>query len=375
MIPVAQGGRLLGRILAVVDAEESERIKLRSTAMSAQLATEGRPNGGRYYGYRRVTGNDRRAELVVHEPEAAVVRRICSQLAAGCSGHEVAARLRSDGIPTGRGGQWRSQAVIAIARRPHVAGLRLHSGSIVGRARWEPIIDPEDWQKLQATLAGRSGTAPSGVGSRSRRWLLSGGLAVCGLCGVPMSTSKHPRPWGSITGYSCSPRSHHPGTACGKASITPAELVELVVVSAVLAALDTPAVRSVSPMPPTTRRPSGSRIMTRMTDAEGRVKRAAELYGAGEIDEDTWRTMHAPAARVVADSLAALAAMESPTTELPPLDSLRLQWDSLSLVQQQAVIRLLVDHAEVSPQTTRSADPIRRISDRLTIHWRYQTVT
>ena len=29
MIPVAQGGRLLGRILAVVDAEESERIKLR----------------------------------------------------------------------------------------------------------------------------------------------------------------------------------------------------------------------------------------------------------------------------------------------------------------------------------------------------------
>ena len=85
--------------------------------------------------------------------------------------------------------------------------------------------------------------------------------------------------------------------------------------------------------------------------------------------------MHAPAARVVADSLAALAAMESPTTELPPLDSLRLQWDSLSLVQQQAVIRLLVDHVEVSPQTTRSADPIRRISDRLTIHWRYQTAT
>lgn len=375
VIPVAQGGRLLGRILAVVDAEESERIKLRSAAMSAQLATEGRPNGGRYYGYRRATGDDRRAELVVHEPEAAVVRRICSQLAAGRSGHEVAARLRSAGIPTGRGGEWRSQAVIAIARRPHIAGLRLHRGAIVGKARWEPIIEPEDWRKLQATLASRSGTAPAGVGSRNRRWLLTGGLAVCGLCGTPMSTSKHPRPWGSMTGYSCSPRSHHPGTACGKVSITPAELVELVVVSAVLAALDTPAVRSA--LADASGDPKAERItiMTRMTDAEGRVMRAAELYGAGEIDEDTWRTMHTPAARVVADSLAALAVMESPTAELPPLDSLRGEWDDLSLAQQQAVTRLLVDHVEVSPQTTRPADPIRRISNRLRIHWRYQTAT
>jgi hypothetical protein len=33
--------------------------------------------------------------------------------------------------------------------------------------------------------------------------------------------------------------------------------------------------------------------------------------------------------------------MESPTAELPPLDSLRGQWDGLSLAQQQAVTRLL----------------------------------
>jgi hypothetical protein len=156
-------------------------------------------------------------------------------------------------------------------------------------------------------------------------------------------------------------------------SITPAELVELVVVSTVLAALDTPAVRSA--LADASGDPKAERIaiMTRMTDAEGRVKRAAELYGAGEIDENTWRTMHTPAARVVADSLAALAAMESPTAELPPLDSLRGQWDGLSLAQQRAVTRLLVDHVEISPQKTRSADPIRRISDRLTIRWRYHT--
>lgn len=375
VIPVAQGGRLLGRIMAVVDAEESERIKLRSAAMSAQLAAEGRPNGGRYFGYRRVTGDDGRAELVIHAAEADVVRRICSELATGLSGHEVAARLRRDGIPTGRGGDWRSQAVIAIARRPHIAGLRVHNGAILGVARWDPIIDPEDWRKLQATLAGRSGTAPSGQGSRSRRWLLTGGLAVCGLCGTAMSTSKHPRPSGSITGYSCSPRSHHPGTACGKVSITPAEVVELVVVSATLAALDTPAVRAALAATSTDPQAERLAVMTRMTDAEARVKRAAELYGAGEIDEDTWRTMHAPAARVVADSLATLAAMESPTTELPAVDSLRGQWDSLSLAQQQAVIRLIVDKVEIGPQVTRSGDPIRRVSDRLAFHWRYQTAS
>jgi site-specific DNA recombinase len=367
-IPVSAGTRLLGRILAVVDAEESERIKLRATAMAQQLAQEGRPQGGRFYGYRRVTGDDRRPHLVIDTAEAAVVRRICSELAVGRSSYQVAEGLNRDGVPTARKGtKWRDNAVLQLVRRPHIAGLRSYNGSVVGPGRWEPIIPPEEWRNLQSSLSAR---VRQGGGARPRRWLLTGGLAVCGLCKAPLTTTKHPRPWGTITGYSCSVRSHFAGhKPCGKITVSPAELVEAVVVAGALAALDTPAVRAAlaESSDPHTERVA---LMTRMTKAESRVKRAAELYGSGEVDEETWRAMHAPAARTVADCLAALAKLETPDPGLPAVEQLREKWDALTLAQRQGVLRLVIQRVVVGPQVTRAADPIQRISDRLTIEWK-----
>jgi hypothetical protein len=147
-------------------------------------------------------------------------------------------------------------------------------------------------------------------------------------------------------------------------------LVEAVVVAAVLAALDTPDVRAALAA---SADPDHERValMARMIDAESRVRRAAELFGAGEIDEDTWRTMHTPAARTVAECLAGLAALEAPDPGLPAVEQLREQWDDLTLAQRKAVVRLVVDRVAVNPAIARNSDPIRRISERLTIHWRH----
>jgi DNA invertase Pin-like site-specific DNA recombinase len=366
VIPVAPGGRLLGRILAVVDAEESERIKLRATAMHEQLAAAGRPNGGRYYGYRRQLGGDGRAVLEVHEPESLIVRRIVDELLKGRSGYQIAEALNTDGVPTGKGGKrWWGQAVLAIARAPHIAGLRKHHGQVVGEGTWRPIVDRDRWELLQAAI----GTDPHrGRPWRPRRWLLTGGLAVCGACGAPMYTNKQRRPGGNIDAYVCSPRAKPDSHACGKVSLAPAELVEEIVVGVALDALESPSLAEALAGD------SGgirTEAVERLAAAEQRVARTAELFGAGEIDELTWRRMHAPAAAAVEQARAQIAAMAAPGVDLPPFDRIRGAWAGLTVVQRRQAVATVVKKAVIAPRTgRRPADHEDRIRERLSIEWR-----
>ena len=366
VIPVAPGGRLLGRILAVVDAEESERIRLRARAHAEHLAQEGRPNGGRYYGYRRTIGADGRAALEIHEPEAEVIRRIVNELLAGRSGYQVAEGLNADNIPTGRGGRrWWGQAVLAVARSPHIAGLRKHHGQVVGEGTWKPIIGRDRWEILLAAI---NNDPHRGTPYRARKFLLTGGVAVCGECGAPMITNKQRRPAGNIDAYICSPRARKADHACGKVSLSPAELIEEIVVGAALQALESPDMAVGLAGDDGDGR---AELMERLAAAEQRVARAAELFGAGEIDEITWRRMHAPAASAVERARAELDALRRPTVDLPPFDRLRDDWGLLTVAQKRQTLGIVIDRVVIAPRTgRRPADHVERIRERLTIVWR-----
>ena len=61
---------------------------------------------------------------------------------------------------------------------PRTAGLRQHREETYA-ATWKPILDEQAWLALRALLDGNAGP-----GTTSRRYLLTGGLAVCGLCGA-----------------------------------------------------------------------------------------------------------------------------------------------------------------------------------------------
>ncbi len=106
VIGVEPGNRVVGRIMNILDAEESERIKARSAAMAEQLAQEGRPQGGRFYGYRRKVlcpdgktwvflKDDGRPRLEIVPEEETVVLRIVDELLAGHSARAVAERLNA----------------------------------------------------------------------------------------------------------------------------------------------------------------------------------------------------------------------------------------------------------------------------------------
>lgn len=63
VVSVAPAMRLLGRVMAAVDAEEVERVRARTRAAHARLRAEGRPAGGRPYGYRNTVDERGRATL------------------------------------------------------------------------------------------------------------------------------------------------------------------------------------------------------------------------------------------------------------------------------------------------------------------------
>jgi DNA invertase Pin-like site-specific DNA recombinase len=376
IVSVEAGNRLVGRILNVIDAEESERIKARATAMHDQLAVEGRPNGGRYYGYRLYRGpsGTGRPELVVDDAEAAVIRRVTDELLAGHSANAVAEGLAADGIASPRGGRWRGKAVLSLVRRPHIAGLRVHHGRTTP-AQWPAIIPAERWETLQRvtaspTVTDANGTVRPRLGAQradgSRKWLLTGGLARCGLCGARLTVALRGRPGNYVTTYGCSIRGGDLD-ACGKVSLSPAEIVEDLVVDRVKAVLADP---DVAARLQHSDDPDRARLVAELTVAEARVTRAAELFGSGEIDEDTWRTMHAPAAATVEAARANLAAITPPDLDLPPADVVRDAWDDLPLKQRQAVLARYLSAVVVLPATTRPADHRERVARRLRLDWK-----
>lgn len=393
-ISVDAGNRLVGGILNLVDAEESERIKARSRAMAEQLAEEGRPPGGRFYGYRRHRGPEGkdRPQLVEVPAEAAVIRRIVDELLEGHGARAVAERLNADGVPTPRAGQlWRGNSVLSIARKPHIAGLRGYHGTIAGPARWEPIIAPERFEALQRALgaekvidvAGKRRRIGRARGDTSRKWLLTGGLARCARCGSPLAVVKFPRPDGYISGYGCTKRTGF-REACGGVNVSPAEIVEELVVEEVLRVLGEP---NMAARLAHTDDPARAAAAAAVAEADARVARAAELFGAGEIDEATWRTMHAPAAANAAEARARLAATEPPDIDLPPAAVVRARWADLPLKARQAVLARYIEAVRILPQTPESeddprlapgapplqlrpADPRLRVANRLDIAWR-----
>lgn len=382
-IGVEAGNRLVGRIMNVIDAEESERIRARAAAAHDQLAKEGRPVGRSHYGYRTSRGPDGtgRPELVIVPEEAAIIRRIVDELLAGHSSRAVAERLNDDGIPTARGcTRWRSQGVLALARRPYIAGLRAHRGTVVGPARWEGVITPDRFEALSRALGPGMVVTKRGAKRRrvatspgkARRWLLTGGIARCGICGAPMVAGPLGR--GRGTAYFCRLSSGDPN-ACGRMSIRPAELVEEMVTEAVLDHLERP---EVAARLAETDDPERQTLSEEIAAADARIARAAELFGAGEIDEETWRTMHAPAAARADSARARLRAM-SPAgdIELPAAEMIRSHWAELPLAARQAVLRRLLVAVRIGPVgRTITYDARERVWQRLRdgLEWRTSPV-
>jgi site-specific DNA recombinase len=266
------------------------------------------------YGYRRVPrGPAGPAHLIVHEAEAAVVRRIFADFTGGASVRGIAQALARDRVPSPEG-----KAVWPLA----TVGRLLRNDAYVGRLYWnrtatsfDPALGrhrqrrrpPEEWVAIPipaivdeetfeaAGRAARDNTAFSPRRTEPGTFLLRR-LARCGRCGVKLACHRARREYGLARYYLCP--HHDPVRAggedrrCTERRIRADELdafvydqVQALLARPELLAAGEAAVAAQAPVPDDELLSTQlDRLDRRAQAAQAERRRLADLYQAGVIE-------------------------------------------------------------------------------------------
>lgn len=347
-IDLAKGdGLLMARLLSAVAANESDSKRRRGKRKALEIAESGRPlmGGPRPFGFL----DDR----VSHDPaEAAAIREVAGRVLAGETLYSVTTWLDESGIRTVGGFAWRTRTVRNFLLSPRYRGMRVHNGQVIGKGTWEPIITPEQGERLTRLL-----TEPARRTNRSARRYLLSGLLRCGKCGATL----HSAPTNGRRRYGCTMDAA--GRGCGGIFIY-AEMLEAFITEAILMRLDTPQMLAALNQAPAGNDEATAVAGQIQTDTS-RMDGLATMWADGEMSRAEWITArNRIEPRLVANRAAltrltqrdAVAAYAGRGTEL------RDRWDSLTLSRQVAVVKAVLDHAIILPATTpgrRGLDPAR----------------
>jgi len=138
--------------------------------------------GRRPFGFRVAEGTkEHQRNLIVDEAEAKVLRDAADAiLDRDISLKAIARDLREATgdayVPTVSGTAWTATTLRDVLAKPATAGLAVGRDAKLVQAPWEPILDRDRWERLNALFDSRkTGT------SNEPKWLVSG-IAVCGIC-------------------------------------------------------------------------------------------------------------------------------------------------------------------------------------------------
>lgn len=214
-------GRFVAELLTAQARMESANTSTRVTRAHEAMAKQGRPSlgGTRTFGYTR----DRKA--IIPE-EAELIREAAARVLAGEGIRGICLDWERRGVRSPANKTFKQTPLRRLLMSPTVAGYRSYNGAMT-QGTWPEILTLEEVTRLQALLQD-----PSRFKNRNpRRYLLSGGLLRCGLCGSPMLA--RPRA-DKVRRYVCARQPGMPN--CGKMARL-AEPVEDVVKMYVIAAL------------------------------------------------------------------------------------------------------------------------------------------
>lgn len=336
-------GRMAARIVGAVARHESEQKSERIRRKHRELAERGRPAGGgpRPFGY----VNARREEIV--EKEAEVIRGAADLLLSGASKAEVVRFMRKHST-TAQGREWTMTRMVRLLDSAAIAGLReLHAKDPTRREllsnepAWPAVIDLDTHRRLRTILADRQRPRAAS------RYLLTGGLARCGLCGAPLVA----QPRRDYRSYRCPQPGNTSGlTGCGSIRIKAEEFEDHVVEEALRWATSPDAIRDRA----LDRREVQGRervLRDRLAQLGVREQNLTDLAVDGAIDPREYRRKveELREERTRLGRELALVASVPPEVELGHLDEVRVRFGELTLNEQRARLRTLLTRVVVRP--------------------------
>jgi site-specific DNA recombinase len=356
-------------IKAVLAAAEVRKLKRRVNDRLAEIAAEGRPHGGRTFGYRRAVDDSGDKTLEAVPAEAEALRDAAHKVLTGWSLSNIAADLDRRGVRGANGKRITYNTLARMLTNPTVAGHRVHRGRIVGKGVWAPILDEHTWQTVRARLAAPR-TVRTGNGSdyeitqsqyghspRSRRrYLLTGGVAVCGVCRSPLKAQRR-----KVKGRRLDALYFCPSGFCVGIMADP---LERHVADELFAELDKPEfLDAIAADDHAERR---DEIIAELSALEAKRGELAELWGSGDLTGAEWQTARRALAEQEQRLRAELAALPSPLVVVD-IAAARESWGSMTLDEQREFVRIFIDKVVISrakPGTSRF-DP-----GRVEVEWR-----
>jgi DNA invertase Pin-like site-specific DNA recombinase len=321
-------GRMIARIVGATARGESEHKSERIKRKARELAERGKVNGGgRAFGYEQ--------DRSIHKREAKLVREAAERVLDGEPLRSVVRDWIARGIKTTTGAAWGPTTLRRMLMSARISGRREHHGVITADAEWDAIIPPDESDALRAILS-----APRTTRAR-RRYLLTGGPAVCGVCGAALVA--RPRDDGRKA-YVCASGPLFSG--CGKIRILGDDF-EQFVTGAVLERLDTPELAAEIAATDDT----DDDTVDELRRIEDRRVQLAELWADGEMSRADWtaarRRLDERTKELQAEIKSRTTASRS--TRLVRTRGLRDRWETLGLDEQKDVIGIVVDTVTVGP--------------------------
>ena len=325
-----QNDAMLGDPLLVAAAsklahEESQRKSETTKAGMKRLAERGKHNGGRApFGY---SFDAEGLEVVPHQAE--IVRRIFSEFGAGKSLTQIGRDLQREGVPTARGGKWRTSTVGGILDNPCCIGKIEHNGEILPGTH-KAILDEGTWGRaasIRSSRGTRRGRPPKG------RHLFKGGMLRCGRCGEAMS----PRTREDWEFYYCNGNSSFGKEFCSQGAVGRSAIDTAVYTYFEHVGLDVEATRE---QLAESRDRKLAEVRALLQDAEHQAQRASESlarvrrdYTRGALGAEDWREFRS---ELSAEKQAAEAEVE----RLQEQEAEVLAWGELKDVQADTLRKL-----------------------------------
>lgn len=166
-------GRMVARMLGVIDRAESEHKAERIVRAHQQAAERGIYRGGRRpFGYEK-------DGVSLNHPEADLIRKAYQQVLDSVSMSAIARQWTASGYLPVQSKEWAGNTVQRILLRERNYGASIYRLKVVKENAWPAIIDYETWARVRAIVTNPA--RHTGASNTQGKYLLSG-IARCGKC-------------------------------------------------------------------------------------------------------------------------------------------------------------------------------------------------